>query len=109
MFSYGLVWISTTLVFVIASLGNCGTYLIQKRSNGGTSWTFDVGYLNVAAIAVYGYALLVPLAFYFLLQYLGSKASLVRFWCMWGYSLFIFILSAVSILLFDAGFVLWCI
>ncbi|KAF8395171.1 hypothetical protein HHK36_019112 [Tetracentron sinense] len=94
---YGLIWISTTLVFVIASLGNCATYLMRKRSDHNTSWSFDVSYINVAACAVYGYALVVPVTFYFLLQYLGSNASLVRFWCMWGYSLFVFILSSVSI------------
>ena len=94
---YGLVWISTTLVFVIASLGNCATYLMLKRSESSTSWSFDVNYLNVAACTVYGYTLIVPVAFYFLLQYLGSNASLVRFWCMWGYSLSILVLSSVSI------------
>lgn len=95
--SYGLVWISTTLVFVIASLGNCATYLTQKRSDGNSSWSFDVSYINMAAGAVYGYALLVPMVFYFLLQYLGSNVSLVRFWCMWGYSLSVFIFTSVSI------------
>ena len=98
IFRYGLIWIATTLVFVIASLGNCATYLMEKRSGtSSTSWSFDVSYLNLAASAIYGYAVVVPLGFYFLLQYLGSNASLVRFWCMWGYSLFIFILSSVSI------------
>lgn len=96
-FRYGLVWISTTLVFVIASLGNCATYLMHRRSDHGTSWTFDVSYINVAACSIYGYSLIVPLAYYFLLRYLGSNASLIRFWCLWGYSLFIFILSSVSI------------
>nr|DAD26535.1 TPA_asm: hypothetical protein HUJ06_028003 [Nelumbo nucifera] len=88
---YGMVWISTTLVFLLASLGNCATYLMQKRSSNSTSWSFDVSYVNLAACVLYGYALVVPVAFYFLLQYLGSNASLLRFWCMWGYSLFIFI------------------
>ncbi|KAL0452817.1 UNVERIFIED_CONTAM: hypothetical protein Slati_1259800 [Sesamum latifolium] len=93
---YGLVWISTTLVFAIASLGNCATYLMQRRSDHSTLWTFDVNYLNVAAGAIYGYALIVPLGYYFVLQYLGSSVSLIRFWCLWGYSLFIFILTSVS-------------
>lgn len=96
-FSYGLVWISTTLMFVIAALGNCSTYLMDKRSDSSTSWSFDVNYVNVAACTVYGYAVIVPLAFYFLLQYLGPKPRLISFWCMWGYSLFIFIPSSVSI------------
>ncbi|GFY83592.1 integral membrane Yip1 family protein [Actinidia rufa] len=68
-----------TLVFVIASLGNCSTYLMHKRSDSSTSWSFDVSYVNLAACSVYGYVVIVPLAFYFLLQYLGSNANLVRF------------------------------
>nr|DAD28319.1 TPA_asm: hypothetical protein HUJ06_029787 [Nelumbo nucifera] len=94
--SYGLIWISATLVFLLASLGNCATYLIHKQTNHSTSWSFDVSYVSVAACTVYGYVLVVPTAFYFLLQYLGISASLVRFWCMWGYSLFIFIPTSVS-------------
>ncbi|KAL6503727.1 hypothetical protein OROGR_025650 [Orobanche gracilis] len=34
-----------------------------------------------------------------MLQYLGSSVSLVRLWCLWGYSLFIFVLTSVSIFL----------
>ncbi|GER34894.1 integral membrane Yip1 family protein [Striga asiatica] len=105
---YGLVWISTTLVFVIASLGNCATYLMQRKSNGGSSWTFDVNYVNVAAGSIYGYALLVPMGYYFLIQYMGSSVSLIRLWCLWGYSLFIFILTSF-LLIVPVEFVRWLI
>ncbi|CAI9759732.1 unnamed protein product [Fraxinus pennsylvanica] len=105
---YGLVWISTTLVFVIASLGNCASYLMHRKSDHSTSWTFDVSYMNVAACSIYGYSLIVPLAYYFLLQYLGSNASLIRFWCLWGYSLFIFILSSF-LLVIPVEFLRWTI
>ncbi|CAK9150875.1 unnamed protein product [Ilex paraguariensis] len=105
---YGLVWISTTLVFMLASLGNSATYLIRKRSDTTTPWNFDVSYVNVAAGSIFGYALIVPMGFYFLLQYLGSNASLVRFWCMWGYSLFIFILSSF-LLVIPVEFLRWTI
>ncbi|KAL0382048.1 UNVERIFIED_CONTAM: protein YIPF1 [Sesamum calycinum] len=105
---YGLVWISTTLVFAIASLGNCATYLMHRRSDDSTSWTFDVNYLNVAAGAIYGYALIVPLGYYFVLQYLGSSVSLIRFWCLWGYSLFIFILTSF-LLVIPVEFLRWTI
>ncbi|KAF7147617.1 hypothetical protein RHSIM_Rhsim03G0136700 [Rhododendron simsii] len=91
---YGLIWTATTLVFVIASLGNCATYLMDLRSDTSTSWSFDVSYVDVAACLIYGYVIVVPLGFYFLLQYLGSNPRLVCFWCMWGYSLFIFVLSS---------------
>ncbi|XP_028792752.1 protein YIPF1 homolog [Neltuma alba] len=96
---YGLIWISTTLVFVLASLGNLATYLMEKQTDKSTSWSFDVSYVNVAACSIYGYAIAVPLAYYFLLQYLGSNSSLIRFWCMWGYSLAIFIPSSFLMLI----------
>ncbi|CAL9046309.1 uncharacterized protein LOC135674826 [Musa acuminata AAA Group] len=88
---YGPVWISATLVFMLAALGNYGTYLIQKRSEPNGDWEFDVSYVDWAACVVFGYAVAVPAAFYFLLQYFGLNANLVRLWCMWGYSLFVFI------------------
>ncbi|WOL16523.1 hypothetical protein Cni_G25310 [Canna indica] len=88
---YGPIWISATLVFMLAALGNYATYLISKRSEQSSDWEFDVSYVNWAACTMYGYAVAVPAAFYFLFQYFGLHASLVRLWCMWGYSLFIFI------------------
>ncbi|KAJ6432597.1 hypothetical protein OIU84_019772 [Salix udensis] len=91
---YGPVWVSTTLIFVLASLGNLATYLIEKHTDHKASWSFDVGYVNVAVFSVYGYAIVVPLAFYFLLRYLKSNPKLIQLWCMWGYSLFIFIPSS---------------
>lgn len=101
------MWITTTLVFVLAALGNCATFLMQRRSDHGAAWSFDVSYMNVAAGSVYGYAIVVPMAFYFSLQYLGSNSSLIRFWCLWGYSLFIFILASVSFWNLYCNFVLF--
>ncbi|CAJ2640893.1 unnamed protein product [Trifolium pratense] len=96
---YGLIWISTTLVFVLTLLGNLATYLMQKHIDDKTSWKFDVNFVNTAAWSIYGYVIVVPLAYYFFLQYMGSNANLVRFWCMWGYSLTIFILSSFLLLI----------
>ncbi|KAI4339814.1 hypothetical protein MLD38_024714 [Melastoma candidum] len=88
---YGPIWITTTLVFVLAALGNCATFLMDKRTDSSTSWSFDVGYITTALWSIYGYAIVVPLGFYFMLKYMGSNASLIQFWCLWGYSLLIFI------------------
>ncbi|XP_078179103.1 integral membrane Yip1 family protein [Carex rostrata] len=105
---YGPVWISTTLVFMLAALGNTATYMIQKKSDPTKAWNFDVGYFNWSASVIYGYSILVPLGFYFLLQYFGTQSSLVRFWCMWGYSLFIFIPSSL-LLIIPVEFLRWII
>lgn len=96
---YGPLWISTTLVFMLSALGNCATYLMLKRTDPDTAWNFDVNYVNWAACVVYGYAIAVPAAFYFMLQYLGSTTSLIRLWCMWGYSLFIFMPTSLLLVI----------
>ncbi|XP_014494853.1 protein YIPF1 homolog isoform X1 [Vigna radiata var. radiata] len=105
---YGLIWISTTLVFVLALLGNIATYLTQKHVDNTTSWSFDVSFVSTAAWCIYGYVIVVPLAYYFFLQYMGSNANLIRFWCMWGYSLTIFIMSSF-LLLVPVGILRWII
>ncbi|KAK2430848.1 protein YIPF1 protein [Trifolium repens] len=105
---YGLIWISTTLVFALASLGNLATFLMQKHGDSSTSWSFDVSYMNTAAWSIYGYVIVVPVAYYFFLQYMGSNANLIRFWCMWGYSLSIFIFSSF-LLIIPVEFLRWII
>lgn len=96
---YGPVWISTTLVFILAAFGNCATYLMKKKADPSVSWNFDVSYVNWAACVVYAYLAIVPAAFYFLLQYFGSNASIIRLWCMWGYSLFIFLPTSLLLVI----------
>ncbi|CAG7880869.1 hypothetical protein BRARA_C02033 [Brassica rapa] len=105
---YGLVWICTTLVFVLSSLGNCATYLVKKRTNSEAPWVFDVNYINLAASLIYGYAIIVPVAFYFSLRYMGSRADLLRFWCLWGYSLFVFVPATLPLLI-PVEFLRWVI
>ncbi|BAF17640.1 uncharacterized protein [Oryza sativa Japonica Group] len=104
---YGPLWITTTLIFMLAAFGNFATYLMQRKTDLNI-WSFDVGYFNWAASVMYGYAAAVPAIFFFLFQYFGSRPSLVRFWCMWGYSLFIFIPASV-LLLIPVEFLRWVI
>lgn len=103
---YGPIWIATTLVFILAAFGNCATYLIHQRNEQDIVWNFDVTYVNWAACIIYGYIVIVPVAFYFLLQYFGTSASLIRLLCMWGYSLFIFIPSSL-LLIIPVEFLRW--
>ncbi|XP_057749134.1 uncharacterized protein LOC130968065 [Arachis stenosperma] len=102
---YGMVWISTTLVFILSSVGNLATYFSVKKAN---DWNFDVSYVHSAAWSIYGYVLVVPMAYHFYLQYMRSNSNLVRFWCLWGYSLTIFVLSSF-LLLIPVGVLRWMI
>lgn len=88
---YGPFWICSTLVFLTAALGNLAEYLAHKTSAGGTVWHYDITKVSGSAGLFYGYVGIVPLALYFVLKYLGVTSGLVQLWCLYGYSLFVFI------------------
>jgi len=94
---YGPFWICSTLVFVTAALGNFAAYLAHKTSaGGGEAWHYDINKVTYAAIMFYGYVGVIPLGLYFLLKYLGVTSGLVQLWCLYGYSLFVFIPASVN-------------
>ncbi|KAG0580502.1 hypothetical protein M758_4G180200 [Ceratodon purpureus] len=88
---YGPFWICSTLIFFTASLGNFAAYLSYKSKTAGGHWHYDISLMSSAALLFYGYICLVPLSLYFLLRYLGVVSGLIQLWCLYGYSLFIFI------------------
>jgi hypothetical protein len=93
---YGPFWICSTLVFLTAALGNLADYLAHKTSDGSSAWHYDINTVTWSAGLFYGYVGIVPLALYFLLKYLGVISGLVQLWCLYGYSLFVFIPASVS-------------
>lgn len=89
---YGPFWICSTLVFLTAALGNFAAYLAHKNAgDSGIAWHYDITKVTGSAGLFYGYVGIVPLALYFLLKYLGVISGLVQLWCLYGYSLFVFI------------------
>ncbi|KAJ7518435.1 hypothetical protein O6H91_21G068700 [Diphasiastrum complanatum] len=92
---YGPFWITTTLIFVTAALGNFAAYIAHKTSSTSDHWHYDINKVTWSASMFYGYIALVPLLLYFLLKYMGVSSSLVQLWCLYGYSLFIFIPASV--------------
>ncbi|XP_020593838.1 protein YIPF1 homolog isoform X2 [Phalaenopsis equestris] len=96
---YGPVWISTTLVFMLSALGNCAAYLMNNGSKAEIAWNFDVNYVDWAASIIYCYVLAVPAAFYFLLRYFECNVGLIQLWCIWGYSLSIFIPTSLLLVI----------
>lgn len=105
---YGPFWISTTLVFAVTALGNYASYLSSIKSEDKIDWHYDINYMSLAACLIYGYICLVPLGFYFLLRYLGISTPLVQLWCLYGYSLFIFIPASI-LLIFPTEFLRWTV
>ncbi|KMZ56484.1 Yip1-domain-containing protein [Zostera marina] len=86
---YGPFWICTTLIFVAAAIGTFVTYLAQKLHH--KEWEYDINLVTWSAGLFYGYATVVPLGLYVILKYFSAPAGLVQLFCLYGYSLFVFI------------------
>ncbi|KAJ6840296.1 protein YIPF1-like protein [Iris pallida] len=86
---YGPFWICTTLIFVAAAIGTFVTYLAHKLQK--KEWNYDINLVTWSAGLFYGYVTIVPLALYIILKYFSAPSGLVQLWCLYGYSLFVFI------------------
>uniref|UniRef100_A0A1J3EJ33 Protein YIP n=1 Tax=Noccaea caerulescens TaxID=107243 RepID=A0A1J3EJ33_NOCCA len=99
---YGPFWICTTLIFVAASIGTFVTYIAHKWKK--QEWNYDINLVTWSAGVFYGYVTIVPLALYVVLKYFSAPSGLVQLFCLYGYSLFIFIpalcLSVVPVEIF---------
>nr|GLL49669.1 protein YIPF1 homolog [Ipomoea trifida] len=98
---YGPFWICTTLIFVATSIGTFVTYLSHKLQN--KEWDYDINLLTWSAGLFYGYVLIVPLYLYVIIKYFSAPAGIVQLFCLYGYSLFIFIPALTDKLLEDGG------
>ncbi|KAJ4744842.1 Protein YIPF [Rhynchospora pubera] len=99
---YGPFWICTTLIFVAAAIGTFVTYLAHKWQK--KDWNYDINLITWSAGLFYGYVTVVPLGLYLILKYFSAPSGLVQLFCLYGYSLFVFIpascLSIVPIEIF---------
>ncbi|KAB1206052.1 hypothetical protein CJ030_MR7G009281 [Morella rubra] len=86
---YGPFWICTTLIFVAASIGTFVTYVAHKLNN--KDWNYDINLITWSAGVFYGYVIIVPLGLYVILKYFSVPSGLVQLFCLYGYSLFVFI------------------
>ncbi|CAL9155804.1 uncharacterized protein LOC135587713 [Musa acuminata AAA Group] len=86
---YGPFWICTTLIFVAAAIGTFVTYVAHKLQK--KEWDYDINLVTWSAGLFYGYVTFVPLGLYIILKYFSVPSGLIQLWCLYGYSLFIFI------------------
>ncbi|XP_072968465.1 uncharacterized protein [Typha angustifolia] len=86
---YGPFWICTTLIFVAAAIGTFVTYVAHKLQK--KEWNYDINLVTWSAGLFYGYVTFVPLGLYIILKYFSAPSGLVQLWCLYGYSLFVFI------------------
>ncbi|OWM62944.1 protein YIPF1 homolog [Punica granatum] len=86
---YGPFWICTTLIFVAAAIGTFVTYVAHELKN--QEWNYDINLVTWSAGVFYGYVTIVPLGLYVILKYFSAPSGLVQLFCLYGYSLFVFI------------------
>ncbi|XP_075433592.1 protein YIPF2 isoform X1 [Ascaphus truei] len=97
---YGPFWICATLVFTVTIMGNLATFL-QKQGSSDYHYSPQFHKVSVAGIAIYSYALMVPLGLWGFLQWrkgvspsVGSY-SFIETACVYGYSLSVYIPTTV--------------
>lgn len=69
---YGPFWISVTLIFTIAVSGNVANYL-QFAPTRNYHWKYDFHIISFAAMAIFLYAFVVPLALWSFMKWSDSK------------------------------------
>eukprot|EP00245_Coleochaete_scutata_P010592 TRINITY_DN3754_c0_g1_i1.p1 TRINITY_DN3754_c0_g1~~TRINITY_DN3754_c0_g1_i1.p1 ORF type:complete len:301 (-),score=47.82 TRINITY_DN3754_c0_g1_i1:500-1402(-) len=90
---YGPFWIATTLIFLTSTLGNLASFI--HYTDKESPWHYNINKVTWAATIFYGYVGVVPVVLYFALQYFGMATGLVQLWCLYGYSLFVFLPASI--------------
>jgi hypothetical protein len=114
---YGPFWIATTLIFVTAVAGNYADFIAWRLAEGsalplpdpgagnttsnstdasGTSpatqqWYTDYTKLGTSAALFYGYVFVFGMGLWLALRWFNGQMKLISVWCIYGYSLTIFI------------------
>ena len=102
---YGPFWICSTLIFVAAAIGTFVTYIAHKLQK--KEWNYDINLVTWSAGLFYGYVTIVPLCLYIILKYFSAPSGLVQLFCLYGYSLFVFIPALVCYRLSVILFLFW--
>jgi len=89
---YGPFWVTTTLVFMLAMAGNVAHYFATPVDEKA-GWHYDFRKVTVAATVIYSYVLVVPLGLwtYLRCRYASTKASVFDIFCLYGYTMALFV------------------
>ena len=89
-------WICSTLIFFMTWTGNFANYL--NTVIAGAEYDVQLEKLPWGAMVVYGYWLVIPLAFWGIFRWKAVPIPLLLCYCIYGYSLFTYIpISIVAI------------
>lgn len=93
---YGPLWVSTTIIIVMAICGNFASYLHFVPEKEHDIWRSDFEKVTLAASTFYTSCFLWPLAIWGYLKHLGStEIGFTRTASIYGYSLAVYIPTAI--------------
>eukprot|EP00484_Ammonia_sp_Unknown_P001575 CAMPEP_0197021728 /NCGR_PEP_ID=MMETSP1384-20130603/2675_1 /TAXON_ID=29189 /ORGANISM="Ammonia sp." /LENGTH=231 /DNA_ID=CAMNT_0042449631 /DNA_START=90 /DNA_END=782 /DNA_ORIENTATION=+ len=91
---YGPFWITTTLAFLMAAMGNFAAYINTTDETVG-EWSGDITRISEAATFLYTGSSIVPILMYIVLRTYDENKGLVELVSLYGYSLMPFIASCI--------------
>jgi hypothetical protein len=97
---YGPVWLSASLVFMIAVGFNMASWLNFRAATAVAPWEYDFKALTKALLLVYGFSFGAPAAVWVGMSYSLPKQlclGLVSLTCVYGYSIAPFLPAAVRV------------
>jgi hypothetical protein len=92
--AYGPFWVSTTLIFCLASCSNVASYLDVVGDRSG--WSYDFSRLASAYTLVETFLFGLPILLWIFGKYVGIPMSHSFLMCLYGYSITVYILACVS-------------
>jgi hypothetical protein len=96
--AYGPFWLSTTLIFCLASCSNAASFLDYEGNTD--EWSYDFSRLASAYTLVEIFLLGLPMLIWLVGKYFQVPMTLLFLVCLYGYSSVMFIPAAVSSLSF---------
>lgn len=94
--AYGPFWLSTTLVFCLASCSNAASFL--DYTGDASEWAYDFSRLASALTLVEVFLVGLPVLVWLVGKYLKIPMTLLFLMCLYGYSVAIFIPASVRCL-----------
>jgi len=98
---YGPFWITSTLIFFFAAVGNFTNWLQDMLNH--REFVYDFDKVPIAAAGFYGYLIIVPALIWAIARFLSARLSLVEHYCIYGYSLFVFIPASLILIAPSSG------
>ncbi|CCW61773.1 unnamed protein product [Phytomonas sp. EM1] len=99
---YGPFWICTTLWMMLGVVSNIMSRIAYTRSSKSASnstWTYDFSVATVACVLMYVYCFVFGAMVWGLMHWKNLPVTLTDTLCLYGYSMFIFILAALLCML----------